>query len=81
MSVVIVIDMEDTILGWLWGDGRQEEPRLPCLRVRGLMVHDALIHGLRVCSLPDAQRGKHRMLLKAFVLPQCWLTPAHSSQD
>jgi hypothetical protein len=65
MFVFRTMDLDNTVLGWLWGDGDQEDDRLPCLRDCGLIVHDKLIDGLRVCSLPDGECGKHGMLLKA----------------
>jgi hypothetical protein len=78
MFVYGVTNRENAALRWLWGDGSQEDRRLPCLRERGLMVHAGLIHGLRVCSLSDGERGKHRMLLKGIrtsamlVSPRTW---------
>jgi hypothetical protein len=72
MFVFGVMDLDKTVLGWLWGDGWQDDYRLPCLRDCGLIAHDTLIHGPRVCSLPDGERGKHGMLLKARNwLPSC----------
>jgi hypothetical protein len=65
MFVFRTMDLDNTVLGWLWGDGYQEDDRLPCLRDCGLIVHDKLIYGLRVCSLSDGEYGKHGMLLKA----------------
>jgi hypothetical protein len=41
------MDLDDTVLGWLWGDGYQEDYRWPCLRDCGLIVQDQLIDGLR----------------------------------
>jgi hypothetical protein len=64
MFVLMGMDPENAVLGRLRGDGSQEDRRLPCLRERGLIVHDGLFHGLRVYSLPDRERGKHGMLLK-----------------
>jgi hypothetical protein len=65
MFALMGMDPENAVLGRLRGDGSQEDCRLPCLRERGLIVHDGLFHGLRVCSLSDGERGKHGMLLKA----------------
>ena len=79
MVVLMGMDPENAILGRLRGDGRQEDRRRPCLRERGLIVHDELIHGFGACLLSYGERGKHGMLLKAFVLPICWLRPAHDS--
>lgn len=72
------MDPENAVLGWLRGDGSQEDRRLRCLRERGLSVHDGLFHGLQVCSLSDGERGKHGMLLKGIrtsamlVSPRTW---------
>jgi hypothetical protein len=57
MFVFRTMDLDNTVLGWLWGDGYQEDDRLPCLRDCGLLVHDKLIDGLRVCSLSTANVG------------------------
>jgi hypothetical protein len=65
MLVFRMMDLHNTVLGWLRGDGYQEDSRLPCRRHCGLIVHDKPIYGLRVCSLPDGEGGKHGMLLKA----------------
>lgn len=73
----MVIGLERAVLGWLWSDDGQEDSGLPCLRVHGLIVHDELIHGFGACLLSYGERGKHGMLLKAFVLPICLLHPVH----
>jgi hypothetical protein len=65
MFVFRTIDLDNTVLGRLRGDGSKEDCRLPCLRERGLIVHDKLIYDLRVCSLSDGECGKHEMFLKA----------------
>jgi hypothetical protein len=65
MFVFRTMDLDNTVLGCLRGNGSQEDYRLPCLRDCGLIVHDKLIYGLRVCSLSDGECGKHGMLLKA----------------
>jgi hypothetical protein len=64
MEVLMGMDPENAVLGWLRGDGSQEDRRLPCLRERGLIIYDGLFQGLRVCSMSDGERGKHGMLLK-----------------
>jgi hypothetical protein len=60
-----MMDVDNTVLGWLWGDGYQEDDRLPRLRDGGLLVHDTLIESFQVCSPADGECGKHAMLLKA----------------
>jgi hypothetical protein len=72
MLVFRMMDVDNTALGWLWGNGSQEDDRLPCLRGGGLSVQDKLTNGSRVGSLPDGECGKHSMLLKARNwLPVC----------
>jgi hypothetical protein len=73
--VFLGMGLERAGLGWLWSDDGQEDSGLPCLRVHGLVVHDELIPGLGACWLSYGGHGKHGMLLKAFVLPMCLLSP------
>jgi hypothetical protein len=72
MLVFRMMDLDNTGLRWLWGDGYQEDDRLPRLRDGGLIVHDQPMNGLRVCALPDGECGTPGMLLKArHWLPLC----------
>jgi hypothetical protein len=75
--VFTAMDIGQGVLGWLWGDGGQEDTGPPCLRVHGLSVHDEAIPGLRACLISYGERGKHGMLLKTFVLLRCLLNPTH----
>jgi hypothetical protein len=65
MLMFRMMDVDNTALGWLWGDGQQEESRLPCMRDCGLVMRDELTYGLQVCALPDGGCGTHGMSLKA----------------
>jgi hypothetical protein len=72
MFVLRMVDLDNTVLGWLWGDGCQENDRQPCPRDCGLIVQDQLTYGLRGCSLAEGECGTHGMLLKARTwLPFC----------
>jgi hypothetical protein len=37
-----MVNLDNTVLGWLWGDGCQENDRRPCPRDGGLIVQDQL---------------------------------------